>query len=105
MRAIRRRPLAREDILEIWSYIAEDNIRAADALVDRFDRAFAFLATNPKSGRARPDIGRGIRSFVVRPYIIFYRALAGGIDVARVMHGARNIFPEDVWRSLAIDED
>ena len=105
MPAIRRRRLAREDVIEIWSYIAEDNVRAADALVDRIDRAFAFLAMNPRSGRMRPDIGRGIRSFVVRPYIIFYRTLAGGIDVARVMHGARDIIPEDVWRSLAIDED
>ncbi len=75
------------------------------ALVDRLDRAFALLAMNPKSGRARADIGKGIRSFVVGQYVVFYRAVPGGIDVARVMHGARNIVPDDIWRSLAIDED
>ena len=105
MPAVRRRPLAREDILDIWTYIAADNLRAADALVDRLDQAFFLLARNPKSGRARPDIGRGVRSFTVERYVIFYRAMGGGIDVGRVMHGARNIVPEDILRSLGIPDD
>ena len=105
MSAIRRRRLAREDILDIWSFIAGDNIRAADALVDQFDRAFAFLVIHPKSGRLRPDIGPGIRSFVVGKYVMFCRVASGGIDVGRVMHGVRNFSPEDVWMSFETPAD
>jgi toxin ParE1/3/4 len=55
---------------------------------------------HPKSGRSRPDIGPGIRSFVVGKYVIFCRVASDGIDVGRVMHGARNIEPEDVLTSF-----
>ena len=34
------RPLAEADILEIWDYIAEDSIAAADDWVDRLDEKF-----------------------------------------------------------------
>ena len=100
MSAIRRRRPAREDVLDIWGFIAEDNVRAADVLIDQFDRAFLFLVMHPKSGRLRPDIGPGVRSFVVGKYVIFYRVAPDGIDVGRVMHGARNIEPEDVLTSF-----
>ena len=63
MPAVRQRPLARDDLLDIWAPIAADNIRAADAFVDRLDRAFFLLGANPKSGRARPDIGPGMLAF------------------------------------------
>lgn len=80
MSAIRRQPQAREDLLDIWSFIADDNARAADALVDRLDDAFAFLAMYPKSGRRRSDIGPGMRSFVVGNSVVFYRIASGAID-------------------------
>lgn len=101
MPATTRRPRAREDILDIWTYIAFDNVEAADAVVDRFDSAFALLAANPKMGQARPDIGTGVRSFVVGSYIVFYRPISGGIDVGRILHGRRNIRPEDIRRGFA----
>ena len=100
MAAVRVRPLARKDILDIWTYIAADNLDAADAVVDRIDRAFSSLAANPKIGRPRPDLGAGVRSFVVGNYVIFYRAASGGMDIGRVLHGRRNILPEDIWRGL-----
>lgn len=105
MPVVRLRPLAREDILEIWTYIAADNLAAADAIVDRFDRAFFLSAMNPRSGRARPNIGAGIRSFAVGNYVVFYRPVTGGVDIGRVLHGKRNILPADILRSFAILDD
>jgi toxin ParE1/3/4 len=32
-----------------------------------------------------------LRSFPVGEYLIFYRPLSDGIELARIMHGARNI--------------
>ena len=37
-----------------------------------------------------------IRSFAVGNYIIFYEALPNGADIVRVLHGARDILPEDL---------
>jgi len=42
-------------------------------------------------GRARPELGHGLRSFVVGQYVVFYRPSTKGIEIVRVLHGARDI--------------
>lgn len=91
MPRVTRRPLAADDILEIWDYIAEDSLDAADRWVDRLDEQFRLLATQPLLGRARPELEQELRSFPFGRYVIFYAPLADGIDVIRVLHGARDI--------------
>ena len=88
---ILRRPAAEEDLIAIWSYIAADNPAAADRLLDRIDAALQFLAGNPHAGPARPELGDTIRSFVVGRYSLFYGVVDGGIELYRVIHGARDI--------------
>ncbi len=88
---VTRRPLAEADILEIWDYIADDNPAAADRWVDQLDAQFRLLATQPKIGRARNELAAGVRSFPVARYVVFYVPLDDGIDVVRVLHGARDI--------------
>ena len=44
------------DLSEIWDYIAEDNLDAADRLLDRFDQAFASLPEMPSMGHKREDL-------------------------------------------------
>jgi toxin ParE1/3/4 len=41
-------------------------------------------------------MGPDVRSFVVGKYVVFYRIAPGGIDVGRIVHGARNVAPEDI---------
>lgn len=84
------RPRAATDIAEIWDYIAEDSLVQADAWVDRLDDTLNLLATQPKIGRARPDILIGIRSHPFGRYVVFYMPMDEGIDVVRVLHSARN---------------
>jgi toxin ParE1/3/4 len=91
MAHVLRRPQAAEDIAEIWDYIAEDNLDAADRWVDRLDEQFHLLATQPLIGRARDELAPGIRSFPFGRYVIFYAPLDDGIDVVRVLHSARDI--------------
>jgi toxin ParE1/3/4 len=43
--------LAESDILAIWEHIAQDNISAADRLIDRFTETFEQIAQFPESGR------------------------------------------------------
>ncbi len=40
-------------------------------------------------GPARPDLAPGLHYFVVGRYLVLYRALRDGIEVVRVVHGAR----------------
>ncbi len=85
------RPLAEIDILEIWDYIADDSLAAADRWVDHLDKQFRVLATQPMMGRARDELVPGVRSFPFGRYVVFYMPLDDGIDVVRVLHGARDI--------------
>lgn len=85
------RPLAALDILDIWAHIADDNLAAADRWVDGLDVAFSRLATQPMMGRARPGLAPDLRSLPFRRYVIYYLPLHDGIDVVRVLHGARDV--------------
>jgi toxin ParE1/3/4 len=88
---VTRRPLAETDILEIWDYSADDNPAAADRWVDQLDEQFQMRATQPMMGRARDELAPGVRSFPFGRYVVFYVPLDHGIDVVRVLHGARDI--------------
>lgn len=84
-------PKARADLHAIYDYIAASNVDAADGLAIRCDETFEDLAQMPYLARLRPEIGPDVRSFAVRPYIVLYRPAAGGVDIARVIHGARDV--------------
>jgi toxin ParE1/3/4 len=51
----------------------------------------------PGVGRGREELGTGLRSFAVGKYIVFYRAVVDGIEVARILSGYRDI--KSVFRS------
>jgi len=82
---------ARRNLTEIWSYIAVDNFEAANQLIDTVFERFESLAQMPLSGRARSEVRPGLRSTPVGNYVIFYRPLDEGIEIVRVLHGARDI--------------
>jgi toxin ParE1/3/4 len=86
-------PEARQDLRAIRDYIVKDHRKAAQRFVMRLRDAARMLAGAPGNGRARPEIGRGVRSFAVNRYVLFYRSLAGaaGIELIRVLHGARDV--------------
>ena len=91
MSRLRISPRASEDLIEIWSYIAEDSVANADAFIDKMYETIQFLADKPGLGRHREELAPGIQSFPFGRYIIFYRVVAGAIEVVRVLHGARDI--------------
>ncbi len=84
-------PRAKSDLIEIWDYIAEDSEDRADFFVAKIHAKFLTLAERPGVGRARDELEKGIRSFPVGRYIIFYRPLADGIEVVRVLHASRDV--------------
>ena len=82
---------AEQDLADIWAYVAADSERAADLLLRKFLTKMRTLAPFPRSGRARDELSPGLRSIPVGNYVIFYRPAPHGIDVIRVLHGARDI--------------
>lgn len=86
-------PPAEEDLSDIWAYIAlgGDAPDAADRLLETVRRKCVALARTPGIGRLREELGPGIRSLAVGRYVIFYRAIPEGIEVARVLAGERDI--------------
>jgi toxin ParE1/3/4 len=82
---------AGQDRLDIWLYVAADNLDAADHLLDESDETLRLLAGAPGLGRARDDIAPGLRYFPVGNYLILYEALPDGITVVRLVHGARHL--------------
>lgn len=91
MGLIRRTPATRRDYAQIWHYIPEDNISAADDLLRSFDANLQLLSDFPLAAQARPELRPRLRSFPVGNYLLFYRPIRGGIDLVRVLHGAREL--------------
>ena len=82
---------AQADLDEMWDQISERDLRATDRLLDRFYTAARTHAQFPESGRSQDDLAPGLRSFVVKPYVVFYRPAQATIEVLRVLHGRRDL--------------
>ena len=84
-------PAAEADLEVIHDFIAAENPAAAAALVTRLEDLAVLLADAPGMGRARPELLPNLRSFPLGSYLLFYRPHDNGIEVVRVLHGARDI--------------
>ncbi|HEY2941325.1 MAG TPA: type II toxin-antitoxin system RelE/ParE family toxin [Vicinamibacteria bacterium] len=82
---------AETDLIEIWVYVAENSVEAADRLIAKIRRQCQVLADAPGAGRRRDDVLPGIRSFPLGQYVLSYREADEGIEVARVLSGYRDL--------------
>jgi toxin ParE1/3/4 len=95
MSRIRFTHSAETDLLELWVTIAEENLIAADEILDVIQATATLLGTQPEMGRARPELAEGLRSLPTRtPYLIFYLSDDDGLLIVRVLHHARDIDAE-----------
>ena len=87
-------PLAKTDIFDIWSYVAEDSETAADRVEQAIYEACIFVAEAPMSGHSRPDLtNRSVRFWTLTRYpnyTIVYRPETTPLQVVAVLHGKRN---------------
>ncbi|MGA9543600.1 MAG: type II toxin-antitoxin system RelE/ParE family toxin [Candidatus Sulfotelmatobacter sp.] len=85
------RPRAFVDLADIWAFIAKDSVKHADRFAALIDSQFGSLARRPHMGRSRPELATDLRSFPVGRYVIFYVPTPKGVEIVRVLHGARDI--------------
>lgn len=85
-------PDAFADLVEIWEYIAQDNVDAADRVLEDIHTVLRTLATSSHIGHRRPDLtARPLRFHVARnEYLIAYAPDEKPIWVVAVLHGRRN---------------
>lgn len=80
-------------MVEIASFIAQDNFGAAERFLRSVHQKIELLAENPKLGRRRDELAAGIRSFPLGQYLVFYRADEVSITIVRVLSGYRDLGP------------
>lgn len=95
-RTINKRTPALWDLVNIADYLCESSPAAAMRFLDAAEAAFELLSRMPEIGSlCEFEDGRleGLRAWPIRGfrrYIIHYLPRADGIDVFRVIHGARD---------------
>lgn len=85
-------PSAKRDINDIWDYIADDSIEAADRVIDALESAMIKLAKSPGIGHWREELAdKRHRFLLVYSYLIVYRHEAKPLQIVRVLHAARDV--------------
>ena len=86
---------AEDDLFAIWSFIARDNIEAADRVEAAIHRACTFLAAEPLRGHVRQDLTNlPVRFWTVlrySNYVVVYDPATEPLRVIRILHRARDI--------------
>jgi addiction module RelE/StbE family toxin len=88
---------ALERLLEIERFVARDDPRAADRLVDKLIDRGEALAEHPDRGRRLLELSEsGLRELVVDNYRIVYRRTPKVVEVLTVFEGHRLLRPDEL---------
>jgi toxin ParE1/3/4 len=84
-------PEAYADLDEIWEYIADDNLDAADRVIEEIYQTIRSLVAFPHQGHRRPDLtSRPLLFHTLRDYVIAYAPDEKPLVVLAVLHGRRS---------------
>ncbi len=86
-------PSAREDLRGIARYV-EDGAGAdlaAQVITHLRDKCQLLAQTPGELGTVRDEILDGLRSFSVKPYVLFYRYTDSTVEIARILHERQDI--------------
>jgi len=92
--ALRYLPVAQDDLISIFDYIAQDSPNRALSFVEKLDKRIGLLEQHPLPGRVprHPKLREyGYRVLIVESYLVFYIIRRKTIEVHRVVHGSRNL--------------
>ncbi len=87
---VRFNPKAKADLQSAVRYIAADSKKAARRWSMSIREECAKLGGTPGLGVPKPELGPDVRMLVVRSYLVFYETDTNGVEIIRIMHGARD---------------
>ncbi len=90
MNTYRLSELAEQDLEDIWVYITGQNPLASDKQIVQILDRLPMLAQFPDMGKSQDALLQGLRSFPVKPYIVFYVKVEDGIEILRILHQSRD---------------
>lgn len=91
---LRYLPVAVDDLISIFDWIANDSPANADAFIKKLDTHLLNLKTHPFLGRIPRDEKLkdfGYRVLVIEAYLVFYIVRNRTVEIHRVIHGSRNL--------------
>ena len=91
---IRYLPIAVDDLVSIFDWIANDSPANADAFIKKLDRRILNLKSHPLLGRIPRDEklkNFGYRVIIIESYLVFYIVRDKTVVIHRVIHGSRNL--------------
>jgi toxin ParE1/3/4 len=90
-------PRARDDLAEIFQFIARDDRDAAERWIARLIERAELAATMPFGGRVVPELARNdVREVFLRSYRIVYRVSGDDTRILTIFEGHRRLRPADV---------
>jgi toxin ParE1/3/4 len=90
MNSYRLSELAEQDLEDIWVYITGQNSVASDKQIAQILDRLPMLAQFPDMGKKQDGLLQGLKSFPVKPYIVFYVKIEDGIEILRILHQSRD---------------
>jgi|SRR5450759_2294442 toxin ParE1/3/4 len=91
---IRYLPIAQDDLIGIYDWIAKDSPSRAASFVKYIDKRIGALAQSPNLGRIprHPRLKEyGYRALILDAYLVFYIIRGQTVKIHRVIHGSRNL--------------
>jgi toxin ParE1/3/4 len=84
-------PEAAQDLEDISTYYAANNIEAGEKLIDEFEARCKYLVSFPNIGRSYTTIRSYLRGISFSGHILFYRINQDSIEILRVVRGNRDL--------------
>jgi toxin ParE1/3/4 len=87
------RPSFVDDLARSYTWIAQENLSAAERFLDIVEAAALRLTDFPDMGAPRDELRLGLRSLRVRPFkhLVFYRTEGANVVLIRLLHGAQDL--------------
>ncbi len=93
-RILRFTPAARRDLVHIYRYIADQSgsMATARVFVQKLRTKCSDFARLPAiMGKSRSELGRDIRSFSYKNYVLLFRYSDNRLEIVRIIEGHRDI--------------
>jgi toxin ParE1/3/4 len=89
--AVALSPLAKQDLIGIGDYIAQDSRAGARRFVGKLQEQCRRIGCAPLAYASREDLAPALRMAPLGNYVVFFRVLDRVVRIERVLHASRDL--------------